>query len=653
MLTGNFAQKKLTNEEAENLREMARQVRGDILRMTTLAGCGHPGGSMSSADIYVTVWSNANVHPDNRLDPSRDRVVVSHGHTSPGVYAVLGRLDFFDLKEAVATFRLAGSPFEGHIERSVPGVEWSTGNLGQGLSAGCGFALSSKLKGVETNHVFVLMSDGEQQKGQVSEARRFAKKFGLNNLTVIIDTNKIQISGTTDEVMPQRLRENYESDGWRVLEVDGHDIGALFEAIVEAQSDETTPVAILARTTIGKGVSFMEGTPAYHGKALTVEEFEKAMGELDLPADLDEYRALREKATFESVSFPEVDWPEVDRGAPRIYTPDVKTDNRSAYGAALADLAEINGVKKVPFAVFDCDLASSVKTNGFAKVRPDQFFESGVQEHSTATTAGAVSADGVVTFFSDFGVFGVDETYNQHRLNDINHTNLKLVCTHNGLDVGEDGKTHQCIDYLGLLRNLFTFKVIIPADPNQTDRVIRAIASEPGNFFVGMGRSKTPVVTTEEGEPFFGEEYVFEYGRIDRLRDGDKGAIYCYGAMIPRALEAWEILKGKGIMVKLFNVACPLELDMEKVAEGAATGLVVSYEDHNRNSGLGASLALAMCSIDRPARLMRMGVHTYGESGKPDAIMARMGVASEDLVRLVESALAASATKLEEQPEKA
>ncbi|RLF27062.1 MAG: transketolase, partial [Thermoplasmata archaeon] len=185
MLKGNFAQKKLTNEEAENLREMARQVRGDILRMTTLAGCGHPGGSMSSADIYVTVWSNANVHPDNRLDPSRDRVVVSHGHTSPGVYAVLGRLDFFDLKEAVATFRLAGSPFEGHIERSVPGVEWSTGNLGQGLSAGCGFALSSKLKGVETNHVFVLMSDGEQQKGQVSEARRFAKKFGLNNLTVI------------------------------------------------------------------------------------------------------------------------------------------------------------------------------------------------------------------------------------------------------------------------------------------------------------------------------------------------------------------------------------------------------------------------------------------------------------------------------------
>ncbi len=640
MLTGKFAQKKLSVEEVRRLRETARQVRGDILRMTTLAGCGHPGGSMSSADIYVTVWAHAAVSPQTQTDPGRDRIIVSHGHTSPGVYAVLGRRGFFDLKQAIATFRMAGSPFEGHIERSVPGVEWSTGNLGQGLSAGCGFALSSRLKGVGRNHVFVLMSDGEQQKGQVSEARRFAKKFGLTHLTVIVDYNKIQISGTTDEVMPQRLRENYESDGWRVLEVDGHDIHALFEAIVEAQSDETTPVAILARTTIGKGVSFMEGTPAYHGKALTMEEFERAMGELGLSPDLSEYRALRERASLEPAKFPEIRWPGVDTGNPRTYTPDVLTDNRSAYGAALRDLAEANDPGAVPFAVFDCDLASSVKTHGFAKVRPGQFFESGVQEHSTATTAGAVSADGVVTFFSDFGVFGVDETYNQHRLNDINHTNLKLVCTHNGLDVGEDGKTHQCIDYLGLLRNLFTFRVVVPADPNQTDRVIRAIAREPGNFFVGMGRSKVPVVTREDGTPFFAGDYVFEYGRIDRLRDGEKAAIFCFGAMVPRALKAWEMLKARGITVKVFNVSCPLELDMEKVEEGAKTGFILSYEDHNRNSGLGVSLSMALCNLGRPVKLVRMGVHGYGESGKPDAIMAAMGMAPEDLVKVIEATLA-------------
>jgi len=647
MLTGKFAQKELSPEELRTLEDMARRVRGDILRMTTLAGCGHPGGSMSSADIFLTVWSHANISSDNLSDPARDRIIVSHGHTSPGVYAVLGRLGFFDLKQAVATFRLAGSPFEGHIERNIPGIEWSTGNLGQGLSAGCGFALSSRLRGIDRNHVFVLMSDGEQQKGQVAEARRFAKKFGLTHLTVIIDTNRIQISGTTDEVMPQALRENYESDGWRVMEVDGHDIGALFRAIVEAQSDESAPVAILAHTTIGKGVSFMEGTPAYHGKALTLEEFETAMRELNLPADLTEYRELRAKGAFDSVPFPSAKWPSLNLGTPRTYAPETKTDNRSAYGQALADLAEANDEKTVPFAVFDCDLAASVKTNGFAKVRPHQFFESGVQEHSTATTAGAVSADGILTFFSDFGVFGVDETYNQHRLNDINHTNLKLVCTHNGLDVGEDGKTHQCIDYLGLLRNLYTFKVIIPADPNQMDRVIRAIADKPGNYFVGMGRSKTPVVTDTEGRPLFAGEYVFEYGRIDRLRDGDKGAIFCYGAMVPRALEAWEQLKARGIAVKVFNVACPLDLDMEKVEEGANTGLIVAYEDHNRNSGLGVSLSMSLCSLAKPVKLVRMGVHRYGESGTPDAIMARMGLAPADVVKVIEATLASLASKME------
>lgn len=648
MLTGKFARKELSSEELQDLKETARQVRGDILRMTTLAGCGHPGGSMSSTEIYLTVWSNANISPENQMDPARDRIIVSHGHTSPGVYAVLGRMGFFDLKEAVSTFRLAGSPFEGHIERSVPGVEWSTGNLGQGLSAGCGFALSSRLKGIESNHVFVLMSDGEQQKGQVSEARRFAKKFGLSNLTVIVDTNGIQISGTTDEVMPQALRANYESDGWRVLEVDGHDISSLFSAIVEAQTDETTPVAILAHTTIGKGISFMEGTPTYHGKALDEEEFGRAMGELNLPSDLSEYRSLREEAVYKLLEFPQAEIPPLNMGTPRTYTPDVRTDNRSAYGAALLDLAESNDEQSAPFAVFDCDLASSVKTNGFARVRPGQFFESGIQEHNTATTAGAVSADGVITFFSDFGVFGVDETYNQHRLNDINHTNLKLVCTHNGLDVGEDGKTHQCIDYLGLLRNLYTFKVIIPADPNQTDRVIRTIASEPGNFFVGMGRSKVPVVTTQEGRPLFAGNYVFEYGRIDRLRDGDKAAIYCYGAMVPRALEAWEMLKARGIEVKVFNVPCPLDLDMEKVAEGAKTGVLISYEDHNRNSGLGASLSMALCSLAKPVKLVRMGVYRYGESGKPDAIMADMGMAPEDLVKVIEATLASLAEKVEQ-----
>jgi transketolase len=157
----------------------------------------------------------------------------------------------------------------------------------------------------------------------------------------------------------------------------------------------------------------------------------------------------------------------------------------------------------------------------------------GVQEHNAATMAGAISTDKIISFFSDFGVFGVDETFNQERLNDQNYTNLKLVCTHLGLDVGEDGKTHQCIDYIGVLRNLFGFKIVIPADPNQTDRVTRYVAGQPGNWFVGMGRSKVPVVTKQDGSVYFDENYRFEYGRADVLKEGEKGYIVAMAVLFP------------------------------------------------------------------------------------------------------------------------
>ncbi|GAI21878.1 unnamed protein product, partial [marine sediment metagenome] len=157
------------------------------------------------------------------------------------------------------------SPFEGHIERNIPGVEWTTGNLGQGLSAGCGFALASKLTNLNYN-TFVVMSDAEQAKGQVAEARRFARKYGLNNLTVIIDYNHFQISGRTEDVMPVNITENYLADGWKVLEVSGHKVYELYKAIKEALSDTENPYVIIAQTIMGHGVSFMENRADYHGK---------------------------------------------------------------------------------------------------------------------------------------------------------------------------------------------------------------------------------------------------------------------------------------------------------------------------------------------------------------------------------------------------
>ena len=631
-----FGAEKLDKESLEKLSELARLARGDILKMTTLAGSGHPGGSMSSIDFYLVLYLYANVDSRSPSDPNRDRIVISHGHTSPGVYAALGRVGFFPIEAAIATFRNAGSPFEGHVEKGIPGVEWNTGNLGQGLSAGCGFALGAKIMKKEF-HVFVAMGCGEQQKGQISEARRFAVKYGLDNLTAIIDFNCRQISGITQEIMPQDVVRNFESDGWRVMEADGHQFQEIYTAFREAVLSKH-PTLILAHTKMGKGVSFMEGREEFHGRALALEEYKKAIQELGVEDDLDRYRRIRDWGTpsFAGRKYL-VPSPSIQIGSPRNYEKDQKLDNRSAFGNALVDIAKasIQGDPPLPMVVFDCDLASSVKTAAFAKQFPDHFFQGGIQEHNTATIAGAISTLGLLSFFADFGVFGVDETYNQHRLNDINETNIKLICTHNGLDVGEDGKTHQCIDYVGVMQNLFGYKMIVPADPNQTDRVTRYVAEAHGNFVVSMGRSSVPILLTEKGTPLFANPYEFQYGHADLVRSGKDAAILTMGGMVYKAIQARQKLGEKGVSVEVLNISCLSDLDSEAILKAAKTGILITYEDHHIQTGLGSLIANFIAERGLRVRFRRLGIKQYGSSGKPDELYRLQGLDVESLVQAV------------------
>ncbi|RLB07157.1 MAG: transketolase [Deltaproteobacteria bacterium] len=641
MVERGFNRGRLNDEELKQLQRLATLARGDIIKMTTLAGSGHPGGSMSSVDLFLLIYAKANLRPDDPFSPKRDRIVISHGHTSPGVYAVLGRLGFFDIDAAITTFRQAGSIFEGHVDNRVPGVEWNTGNLGQGLSAGCGMALASRLLRLGY-HTFVLMSDGEQTKGQVGEARRFAKKYNLNDLIVLIDYNRLQISGSIDEVMPQDIKAGYRADGWEVIEVDGHDFQEIYQGVREALRKEHAPVAIIAHTVMGKGVSFMENKREFHGRALKPEEYKAAIAELGLEDDLERYQMLRQEGMF-------MDWrPQrpapplnIDVGDPITYEVSQKVGNRKAFGKALIDLAQRNSSRRdgTPIVALNCDLASSVQVEEFGRFFPDRFFEGGIQEHNTATIAGALSKEGVLAFFADFGVFGVDETYNQHRLNDINGTNLKLICTHSGLDVGQDGKTHHCIDYLGVMRNLFGFKVIVPADPNQTDRIIRYIANHWGNFLVAMGREKEPVITKEDGTPFFGDGYWFEYGKGDLIRAGDMGAIITMGGMVHRALKAWEILHERGCYVRVINFSCPLDPDVDILREAARTGLIITYEDHHIDTGLGSKVGNILAEEGWRVRFRKMGVTSYGASGEVGDLFRLQGLDEATLVAVVEEEL--------------
>ncbi|HEX9093821.1 MAG TPA: transketolase [Coriobacteriia bacterium] len=632
-----FAAAGLTPAEVAELEERARRCRGAVLTMTTLAASGHPGGSMSSMETYLVLYRHARLRPEESAWADRDRVIVSHGHTSPGAYTALADAGFFEMDDAVAHFRQAASPFEGHVERSVPGIEWSTGNLGQGLSAGVGSAFASRLTG-RGWHTFVAMSDGEQMKGQVAEARRLASKYALAELTAVVDLNGIQISGRTRDVMPVDVAADFAADGWRVIEVDGHDVAALYAAVAQAVADRSRPCAVLAHTVIGKGVSFMEGVAEFHGRGLTADEYPRAMAELGLdPAYLDRMRAARPGPPSTTHAPAPLTVLARDLGTPRTYTRDKHTDNRSASGAAIADVAAANPT--VPMAVLDCDLMTSVKTDAFAAARPDAFIECGVGEHNAAAVAGALSVSGVLALWADFGVFGCDEVYNQQRLNDINEANVKLVLTHCGLDVGEDGKTHQCLDYVGAFRDFFGWKVIVPADPNQTDRAVRAALSMPGNVAVCMGRSKLPVILTVDGAPAFARENAFEYGRFARVRDGADAVLLVMGTVSGAAVDAADMLASEGVRVAVDVVSCPLHLDGEGMARAAASPLLVTVEDHAVRTGLAASVAEWLALSGRAARFLRLGVDGYASSGAAEELLAGAGLDAAGIARSIRDAL--------------
>ncbi len=625
---------ELSNETIAEIKATAHACRNDILTMTTLSGSGHPGGSLSSIDILSVLYKFARISPNDPHNIDRDRVVVSNGHISPAVYAILGRSGFFSSDDAIAGFRKAGSPFEGHIDIKVPGVEWITGNLGQGFSSAVGIALAHK-KHNDSVHTFVLMGDGENQKGQIVEARRLARKYKLNNLTVIVDYNSLQISGDIREVMYQDLKAEYEATGWVVREIDGHEVSDIYEALRYSVNDATAPVCILARTVMGKGVSFMENDEKWHGQTLSEAEFVKAMDELNCENQLARFKKLR--ADYANPSYPAMTIvpPSIDVGAPIVYDADKKTDNRSSFGHALADIGRKNVGKML---VFDCDLAGSVKTSDFAACCPDYFIQAGIQENSTSSIAAAGSKNGFVSVWADFGVFAADEVFNHLRLNEINKTHLKVVATHVGLNVGEDGKTHHGINYIALMRALFHTKLVIPADPNQTDRVTRWMMNEPGNVFVAMGRAKLSVVTRESGEIFFDESYAYEYGKTDILRVGSAVAIVTSGTMVPYALQAYAQLKEKGIHPAVYNVSSPLVCD-EVYEKALQYPVVVTYEDHNVFNGLGALSAVYMMERGYRGKLITLGVRDYARSGAADDVYALAGLAPEAVVTAIAKAL--------------
>jgi len=265
---------------AEKLREIAKRMRKDILKMTTIANSGHPTTGMSCIDILVALYFSEMKHdPKNPEDPNRDRFILSKGHGAPALYACLAEAGYFG-KEELNHLREINHLLQGHPDKKIPGVEIATGSLGQGLSVGNGIAWAGKLD--KKNYcVFVMFGDGELHEGQCWESIMATPNFGLNNVTLIIDRNRLQNDGwITDEKDIEPLDKKLEAFNWKVITIDGHNMEEILKALKEARNDPK-PVCIIANTIKGKGVKFIENDPNMHGKALSKEQYEKALVELE------------------------------------------------------------------------------------------------------------------------------------------------------------------------------------------------------------------------------------------------------------------------------------------------------------------------------------------------------------------------------------
>ncbi|MBI2934518.1 MAG: transketolase [Chloroflexi bacterium] len=266
-----------------NLQAMARTIRRHIVTMIARAGSGHPGGSLSAVDILTVLYFRILRHrPSEPNWPDRDRFVLSKGHAAPALYATLAESGYFPVEE-LATLRQLGSRLQGHADRTqTPGVEMSAGSLGQGLSFGLGMALAARLD-KKQYRVYVLVGDGESQEGQVWEAALAAAHYKVDNLVCIVDHNGLQLDGRVEEIMNiEPLKDKWQSFGWHAVEIDGHDLKQVLQALEDARQNKGKPTVIIARTVKGKGVSFMENNVDFHGKAPSAQELDKAMLELGI-----------------------------------------------------------------------------------------------------------------------------------------------------------------------------------------------------------------------------------------------------------------------------------------------------------------------------------------------------------------------------------
>jgi transketolase len=596
-------------------RELGQQLRVDAVRASAKAGSGHPTSSMSAADLAaVLLAEHFRYDFDNPKSPANDRLVFSKGHASPLVYGLFRAAGALS-EEEFMTYRQFGSRLEGHPTPVLPWVDVATGSLGQGLPIGVGMGIAGKRLDQLPFRVWVICGDSEMAEGSMWEAAEHAAFYELDNLTAIIDVNRLGQRGETMHGWDlSSYSDRLRAFGWHAIEIDGHDVEQIDAAYRDAEATTGKPTAVVAKTIKGKGYSKVEDQGGWHGKAIADEAIEELGGIRNITVDVPKPEVI-ERHRFDAAGAPE--WPRYELGS--------EVSTRKAYGEALAAL----GGEDPDVVALDGEVSNSTYAEIFRDAHPERYFEMYIAEQQMAAAAVGIQVLGWKPFASTFAAFW-SRAYDFIRMAAISRATLKLCGSHAGVSIGEDGPSQMALEDLAAFRAVNGSTVLYPCDGNQTAKLVRTMADLEGISFLRTTRGDTPVIY----EP--GEEFPVGGSKTVRSSDDDDVTVVAAGITLHEALEAAETLAGEGISVRVIDCYSVKPIDAETL-RGIGTPIVTA-EDHWAEGGLGESVLAALAELDDQPPVSILAVRELPHSGKPAELLHAAGIDAD--------AIAAAARKL-------
>ena len=643
----------------EELIEAAREMRALDLTSIHAAGSGHPGGTLSIMDIAAALFLHeARLDPQNPKWEDRDRIFFSTGHKAPALYVALAKIGMYK-EEEVVTLRKIGSPFQGHPHApKLPGIEISSGSLGQGLSIAVGCALAARLNH-KNYRVYCVMGDGEQQEGNIWEAAMAAGHYKLDTLCGIVDKNDLQIDGWVKDVMNiEPLAEKYRAFNWHVIEINGHEMGQILDAFAEARTIKGQPTVILAKTIKGKSVSFMENKAGWHGIATkTEEQFQQGIKDIacsafslekarKLLAVADKYQAeQRQKLAQALPKFSRNYWWNEENEMKVEMDP-----TRFGFGRCLN---KIGGDERI--VTIHADISGSIKITDFEKDHPERLnrvFSVGIAEQNMMAVAAGLANEGKIPITGTYGVFAAGRPWDQIRTTICyDNLNVKIAGAHGGISVGQDGATHQALEEIALMSILPNMHVFVPCDTVETERLSKiAILDVQGPAYIRFAREATPVVTDSKTPLVFNQANVIRYRKkaanfkdafetvlaAEYQNEHEALTLIACGPMVPEAMRAAYILKEEaGLETRVLNIHTVKPIDTAAIMRAVAeTGVIITCEEHQRG-GFGnivAGVLSAHKEYATPLLFDMIGIaDRFGESGGPWELMITFHLTAEHI----------------------